>query len=96
MFRNTMSSAYCTASASSSAEAGMTRPSCADKTPSASGISLLVSVFLVIFGLCAAIILTGCGLVSILISIITVPVLILIINAVIITPGVLKAQEQNA
>lgn len=89
---NTMSSSYCMASASSSAEAGRVCPSCAFKTLSASGISLLVSVFLIIFGLCAGAILTGCGL----IYIINVPVLIIIINTVIISLHILKAQEQSA
>lgn len=92
MLRTTMSSTYCTASASSFAEAGCAYPSCADKTLSVSGISLLVSVFLIIFGLCAQALLAGLGL----IYIINVPVLIIIINAVIIYLDVLKTQEQNA
>lgn len=90
MLRTTMSSAYCTASASSSAEAGRVYPSCADII-SVSGISLLVSVFLIISGLCAGLILAGCGL----IHTVNVPVLIIIINAVIIYLAVLKAQGQN-
>lgn len=87
MSGNTMSSAYCTASASNFAEAGHAYPSCAGKTLSFSGISLLVSVFLIIFGL----ILSGLGL----IYIINVPVLIIIINAAIIYLDSGKAQGQN-
>ncbi len=92
MLRTTMSSTYCTASASSFAEAGRACPSCADKTLSVSGISLLVSVFIIICSLFAHAFLAGCGL----IYIINVPVLIIIINAVIIYLSELKAQEQNA
>lgn len=92
MLRNTMSSTYCSASASNCAEAGRVRPSCAVKSLSVSGISLLVSVFLIIFGLCGKAVLTGGVLLYIIIN---VPVLILIINAVIIYLSVLKAQEQK-
>ena len=89
MLRNTMNRFYCSASASSSAEAGFSYSSCANTGLSVSGISLLVSVFLIIFGLCAETILAGCGLVYIII----VPVLILIISAVIISLTVFRAQE---
>lgn len=89
MLRNTMSKFYCSASASSSAEAGFSCPSCANTGLSISGISLLVSVFLIIFGLCAETILAGCGLVYI----INVPVLLLIISAAIISLTVFRTQE---
>ncbi len=89
MLRNTMNKSYCSASASSSAEAGFSYPSCANTGLSISGISLLVSVFLIIFGLCAETVLTGCGLVYIII----VPVLALIISEVILSLTVSDAQE---
>lgn len=92
MSRATMSSTYCGASASSCAEASCAYPSCADKTLSISGISLLVSVFLIILGLCANAWLLEYGLIYIII----VPVLILIINAAIIYLAISKAQEQSA
>lgn len=89
MLRNTMSKTYCSSSASGSAEAGFAYPSCANTGLSVSGISLLVSVFLIIFGLCAETILAGCALVYI----INIPVLILIISAAIISLTVLNTQE---
>lgn len=89
MLRNTMSKSYCSASASSSAEAGFAYPSCTGTGLSISGISLLVSVFLIIFGLCAETILAGRGLVYIII----IPVLTLIISQAIITLTVSSAQE---
>ncbi len=88
MLRNTMNKSYCSASASSSAEAGFPYPSCADTGLSISGISLLVSVFLIIFGLCAETILAGCGLVYIII-----PALTLIISQAVISLTVTNAQE---
>ena len=89
MLRNTMNRFSCSASASSSAEAGFAYPSCANTGLSISGISLLVSVFLIIFGLCAETILAGCGLVYIII----VPVLTLMISAVIISLTEFNTQE---
>ena len=92
MSGNTMSSTYCSASASKCAEAGRVHPSCAVKNLSVSGISLLVSVFLIILGLCVKAVLTGSGRLYIIIN---VPVLILIINAVIIYLSMLRGQEQK-
>ena len=90
MLRNTMNKSYCTTSASSSAEAGFAYPSCAGTRLSISGISLLVSVFLIIFALCAETILAGCGLVYI----INVPVLILAVTAAIISLTVFSPPAQ--
>ena len=92
MLRNTMSGKHCGSSAPYCAEAGFAYPSCAVKSLSFSGISLLVSVFAVIWGLCGNAVLSGGGL----LFIINVPVLIAIIIAAIIYLTVLKAQEQNA
>lgn len=89
MLRKTMSRTYCCASAFSSAEAGFAYPSCANTGLSVSGISLLVSVFLIIFGLCAETIPAG----RVLVYIINIPVLTLIISAVIISLTVFDAQE---
>lgn len=92
MLSNTMSSTYCSACAYSFAQAGRAYPSCAVKSLSFAGISVLVSVFLIILGLCGKAMLTAGGLLYIIIN---VPVLILIINIAIIYLSVLKAQEQK-
>lgn len=92
MLRNTMSSTCFSSSAHNCAEAGFAYPSCAVKSLSFSGISLLVSVFAIIMGLCGKTVTAGSGL----LYIINVPVLIVIINAVIIYLAVFKAQGQKA